>query len=164
MTVHRQTAGKTVGKSELAVILGCNTRTLALWEQEEMPFSVSKEHKARHVYNTARVIDWLIKRQLRDIGSLDLDDERAKLAREQSEYTRLKNEERKGNLIALPDAIVVVQKAANSIRQKIINAKMDDADKSKLLEELNALGDENFETAGGAAAGEETDENEEATE
>ena len=149
------TRGKEVQKSELATILGLSIQTIQLWSAEGMPFRVepaaNKQSVNANIYNTAEVIKWWIRREQAAVGGLDLSDERAKLAREQTEYTKLKNEERRGNLIALEDAIVTVQKSATAIRQKIIAAKMEEADKAKLLEEINALGEQDFGDADGAA-------------
>jgi phage terminase Nu1 subunit (DNA packaging protein) len=82
----------------------------------------------------------MIKREQAAAGSFNLSDERANLAREQAEYARLKNEERKGNLLPLDLVVTAVQKAAVAIRQKIVNSPLSVDDKSKLLEEIHALG------------------------
>lgn len=135
----RPTGGKIVGKSELSGILGVGPKSIVIWQGEGLPFKVAENGKSNE-YNTAEVIRWMIKREQAAAGSFNLSDERANLAREQAEYARLKNEERKGNLLPLDLVVTAVQKAAVAIRQKIVNAPMSVDDKSKLLEEIHALG------------------------
>jgi phage terminase Nu1 subunit (DNA packaging protein) len=114
-------------------------KSIVIWQGEGLPFKIAENGKSNE-YNTAEVIRWMIKREQAAAGSFNLSDERANLAREQAEYARLKNEERKGNLLPLDLVVTAVQKAAVAIRQKIVNSPLSVDDKSKLLEEIHALG------------------------
>lgn len=134
----RPTGGKIVGKSELSAILGVGPKSIVIWQSEGLPFTVAENGKANE-YNTAEVIRWMIKRETKAVGALVLNDEKANLAKEQAEYARLKNEEKRGNVIPLEQVIFAVQKAAAAIRQKIVNCPMHPTDKLKVLDEIHAL-------------------------
>lgn len=137
-------AGKSVGKVELAAILGKTTQTLSAWQAEGMPFVKGEGKGAHNEYNTALVIEWLIRRETKD--GLDLDAERAKLAKEQAESAKRKNALAAGEVLDKNVAKVVVQRAAYAIRQKIVSSSMNHADKQAVLTDIKSLRDIDFET------------------
>ena len=130
-------AGKIVNKHELAAILGKTPKTLTIWQAEGMPFAKSETNGHANDYNTAEVIAWLIRRETS--SGLDLNEERAKLAKEQTEGSRLKNEERRGELIPLAAVVDIAQRAAQAIRQKIISSSLSQEEQNILLTDINSL-------------------------
>lgn len=134
--------GKIVNKAELAAILGRSAQSLTAWQAEGMPYVKSEEKGGDNAYNTAEIIAWIIRRETSD--GLDLNAERAKLAKEQTESSRLKNEERRGELIPLPAVIEIAQRAAHAIRQKIVGCSMTEDEKNVLLTDINSLANADY--------------------
>jgi phage terminase Nu1 subunit (DNA packaging protein) len=130
-------AGKIVTKTELSAILGKTPKTLTIWQAEGMPHTPGERPTDPITYNTHSVIDWLIAREAH--GGLDLETERALLARQQTETARLRNEEKKGELVPLAAVVEIAQRAAFAIRQKIVSSKLTDDEKRALLIDINNL-------------------------
>ncbi len=135
-------AGKTVNKSELAAITGVTTKTITVWQAEGMPYVEAAEVGTDNTYNTAAVIRWWIQRETK--GGFDLDEERAKQAREQTETARLRNEAMRGEMVPLADAIDLAQRAAYALRQKIVTCSMTDEEKQAALTDIHSLANEDF--------------------
>ncbi len=135
-------AGKTVNKSELAAITGVTTKTITVWQSEGMPYTEAAEVGSDNTYNTAAVIRWWILRETK--GGLDLDEERAKQAKEQTETARLRNEAMRGEMVPLADAIDLAQRAAYALRQKIVTSSMTEEEKQAALTDIHSLANTDF--------------------
>jgi len=152
--------GKLVTKTELAAIIGKTPKTLTIWQSEGLPHIPPEKAGDPVQYNTVQVIDWMIRRETK--AGPDVNDERARLAQQQTESARLRNERAKGNLILLDDAKTVAERACNAIRQKIINCSMSHEDKQALLTDIHGLGAADFSAVD--ASGEEDDTTEDGSE
>ena len=137
-------AGKVCGKTELAAIFGVTPKTINVWQEEGMPFVPAPGAGEGNSYNTLEVIRWRIAREKGQSGVLDLDAERARLAKEQADSKAMANEIDRGTMIDLEAAKIIVQRGAFAIRQKIINSRLSKEEKQALLVEINALGDNDF--------------------
>lgn len=135
-------AGKIVLKTELAAIIGKTPKTITIWQNEGMPYFEATGSGKGNTFNTVEVIEWMIRRENKT--GPDVNEERAKLAAAQTESAYLRNEERKGNLIALDLAKSVVERAAFAIRQKIVNSGLTKQEKQSLLTDIAALGSADF--------------------
>lgn len=97
--------GKYVNKSELAEILGKSERTLTTWQKNGMPISVDGGGRGyANTYDTAEVIDWLLRNELEkhlntDQQVLDYDYERARLTHNQANKVEMENAVMRGDLI-----------------------------------------------------------------
>ncbi len=139
-------AGKVCGKSEMAAIFGVTPKTITVWQEEGMPFYPPPSKGEANSYNTLDVIRWRIAREKGYGGgdTLDLDTERARLAKEQADSKAMSNELDRGEMINLEAAMIIVQRSAFAIRQKIINSDLSKEAKQALLVDINSLGDQDF--------------------
>lgn len=85
--------GKQVNGSELAGILGVSVQTLATWRKDGMPVEKEGSGRAGNVYDTAKVIEWMVNRRTGRAagGSGDADDHEVRLAKERADNLALKN-------------------------------------------------------------------------
>lgn len=95
--------GKAVNKKELALILGKSEASLTAWQHEGMPVTKITGQRGNQ-YDTAEIIEWLIKRAISGKGEhnaqvYDLNVERARLAKEQADKTEFDNQVRRGELV-----------------------------------------------------------------
>lgn len=131
--------GKLVNKSDLAAVFGVSQQTLTRWQKEGMPHVAAEGKGDENEYDTAECIAWWGKRELRNHGKFDLNDEKAKLAREQTEHAKRRNELQKGNVIKISELREVLQRLCGGLRQKIISSGMSKAEKNALLEDIQAM-------------------------
>lgn len=131
-------AGKIVTKAELCAIIAKDPKTITIWQNEGMPYLPAGPGKRDNEYNTAEVIRWMIKRETKE--GMDVDQERAHLARAQTEAARLRNEEKRGNLISLDAVVAVLQRATFALRQCIVNYPMPEELRRQIIERIHALG------------------------
>ena len=88
-----------VNKRELSELLNVSERTLTSWQKEGMPVADKGGRGAAHRYDVADVVRWLTARGGTERESLDLNAERARLARAQAERTELALARERGLLI-----------------------------------------------------------------
>lgn len=131
-------------KTELAAILGRSVKTLTVWQNEGMPYDTPTALGGPNSYNTQAVIAWLIRRETKQ--GLDLDVERAQLAREQTEIARHKNRMLAGETIPLKDAIRIAQTFVFAVRQKIVTSHLSTDEKNGILADLRAMANVDFTT------------------
>jgi len=88
-----------ITKEEAAYLLNANVRTLTKWQNLEVnPLPILKAGKRgkESLYDPQVLFSWKLKRELSNVieidgEKLDLDEQRARLAKEQTEATALKN-------------------------------------------------------------------------
>ncbi len=95
---------KKVNKVELAEILGVNERTLSTWQKNGLPIEDRHVHGRENLYDTAKVIQWLIQRHSQNLTRsggeiLDLEAEKARLTKAQADSTELKLAQQRGELL-----------------------------------------------------------------
>ena len=110
---------KQVNKRELAEILNVSERTLTDWQKQGMPHQVATAKGHANTYITGDVIGWLNER---NTGSddVDLNHERALLARAQREKTQLEVDRLKGLSIDADVVEKVWTGMMMNARQKIL--------------------------------------------
>lgn len=92
--------GEIVNKAKLAKILGKTEPTLTTWQKEGMPIKKLGERKGQsNTYDTAAVIDWLIKRS--SDTNTAMEKAKLRLTEAQAEMEELKVLEKKEELIPL---------------------------------------------------------------
>ena len=136
-------AGTTISKTQLCAFWAITPKTAMVWQEEGMPFTPPETVGGANTYNSVAVLKWWLKRNTKD--GMDVNEERARLARAQTESANLRNEEKRGNLIPMDLAGEVAQRAAFAIRQKIVNSSMTDSEKRAILVDIHALGDMEFD-------------------
>lgn len=129
-------------KSELCVALGVETKAVTRWHNEGLPYIPAKDTGESNIYDLPVVIRWWIKRETK--GGMDVNEERAKLAKEQTETARLRNVERRGEMIPLSAVVEIAQRAAHAIRQKIVSCSMSEDEKNVLLTDINSLANADY--------------------
>jgi phage terminase Nu1 subunit (DNA packaging protein) len=60
--------GKIVNQAELALLLGKSDVTIWEWQKEGLPIARQGVRGTEHQYDSAEVIDWLVKRELARAG------------------------------------------------------------------------------------------------
>lgn len=133
--------GKIVSKNELAAFWDKTPKTLTIWQNQGMPYIKAPNPGEENQYDTAECTEWRIRRES---GKVDPGAEKAALLKEQAEQARRRNAKEKGELIALKDARMVVQRAAYAIRQKIVTSGLSHADKQALLVDIQSLRNVDF--------------------
>ena len=118
--------GKLVNKTELSEIIGKTQKTLTTWQSQGMPFKLAGKRGTSNEYDTADVIDWIVKRELdkylgSDGESYDLEKERSRLTHHQANKTALEEDVLKGELI--PSDVVKNEwsKMVSSMRAKMLS-------------------------------------------
>lgn len=97
--------GKVVSQAELCEILGVVPMTIARLEERGFPCIEKGAGRAPSKYDTQDCIQWLIEHEKRKLTQtpdgqfIDLDQERARLTREQADKVAMDNEERRRRLV-----------------------------------------------------------------
>lgn len=135
---------KTVNKTELAKILGVTQKTLTEWQAEDppMPMTKGKSTRAGNTYDTAKVIAWMIERQIgKRLGSdghdkLDAAYEKARKDKEAADKLALENRVRRGELLEAAEVLARYGQLVHAARTKLrsIGSKL-----AKRVEGLPAL-------------------------
>lgn len=154
--------GAIVNKQELSEILGKSERTLTTWQKNGMPIAVDGVRGSSNQYDTAKVIEWLISREVGKLtvsgdGTVhDYDSERARLTFHQANKTALEESVLKGTLIPAErvesfqcdmvsafraKVLAIPTKAAHAILGLDDLSEAQDVLKSFLYEALNELAD-----------------------
>ena len=128
----------------MAAILGRSVRQITLWQNQGLPFTSAETRGGQHSYDTAEVIDWIIRREAK--GGLDKEEQQAQLLKEQTEIARRRNQVESGELIELEKCIFVVQRIMFAIRQKIVSAPLPMETRQAILVDLQTLKTVDFES------------------
>lgn len=88
-----------VNKERLSKILGISARTLTEYQKEGMPIEKEGKRGQSNTYDTAKVIEWLVKRAADSTG--EMDKAKLRLAIAQANKAELEVEEMQGDLIPL---------------------------------------------------------------
>lgn len=70
--------------------------------------------------------------------------EKARLAREQADRVAFDNAQKRGEFIAVVDAVRLARRYVHAVRQKIVALTITEEEKQTILAELRRLADENF--------------------
>ena len=122
-------SGEVVNRSRLAVVFGVARTTVDAWVAEGCPMikrPASKGDPAE--FDTAEVHAWLIKRAVTRATAdrpaagdqLDLEAERALLAREQRIAQEMKNQAARGQLLPRAEVTAAVQSAFTRVRARML--------------------------------------------
>lgn len=111
--------GEIVNKQRLAKIIGVTVRTLSEWQKEGLPIKKNGLRGQSNDYDTATVIEWLIKRA----SDTDAEMERARirLTSAQADKTELEVEELRGNLISLDNMKYLWANVLGTFRARILS-------------------------------------------
>ena len=131
----------TCNKSQLASILGVTTRTLTDWQKEYPPLPIQKtgEVGRSNTYDVGLCVRWYIQREKNDAEQLDLDQERALLAREQRLRTEQDRLSKADELLNRESVLRTWSGVLAELRAKILNADLTDQIKSDLIENLRDI-------------------------
>lgn len=69
----------------------------------------------------------------------DYQAEKTKLAKEQAEKVAIDNEERRGELIRVEDALEIAQRFCHAIRQRLLASSLVDGEKNDILKDIRRL-------------------------
>ena len=121
---------KPKNQAELADVFGTSTNTLGKWKRLGMP-----------VDDTARAIDWKVRYELGRTGeeTLNLEDERALLAREQRLKVEQDRKARTGQLLEADAVLKMWSGIIAEMRSKILNTDLPDQTKADLIEDLRDI-------------------------
>lgn len=87
-----------VNKRELAKIFGVAEETITQWMKAGMPIKAQRKGTRGNEYETVDCIRWYLHRDSSGAGALDLNQERARLAKAQADKTELEAAELRGEL------------------------------------------------------------------
>lgn len=88
---------KIVNQAELSMILGKSDVTIWKWQEEGLPIARQGTRGTEHQYDTAEVIDWLVKRELAKAGKGEKPSERE--ARLRGDVLELELQEKRNVLV-----------------------------------------------------------------
>jgi phage terminase Nu1 subunit (DNA packaging protein) len=134
---RRAIAGRIVGRPELCQTFGITKYEAEKWVQAgcpvvERPSGPGGEWR----FDTADVADWLAQRALAAAGlkkPLDLESERARLAREQADAQELKNAQARGELLPANEVEGLWQSAAGRCRSILLGIPNSSAERIVLI-------------------------------
>ncbi len=109
--------GEIVNKVRLAKILGKSERTLTEWQKEGMPTKKKGARGQSNTYDTAKVIEWLIKKESDAITKMDA--AKLRLVEAQAELEELKVAEKKEELIPIDKMKLLWSGVLGTFRQRI---------------------------------------------
>lgn len=110
--------GKIVNKAELAKTLGRSERNLTELQKEGLPVKKIRERGQSNDYDTADVINWLIKRASDTSGAMEKAKLRLTVA--QADKAELEADELRGSLIRLDDMKTAWLNVFGSFRARIL--------------------------------------------
>ena len=119
--------GKMVNKTELAEILGKTPQTLTTWQGNGMPFKLAGKRGTSNEYDTAEVIQWMIRRDIEklsvntDGNVYDLEAERSRLTHHQANKTALEEQVLRGDLIPVEKVIAVWSGQLSNMKAKLLS-------------------------------------------
>lgn len=125
--------GEIVNKQRLQAILGKDHKTILKWQKEGLPIEKEGKRGESTLFNTEKVIDWMVKRA----SATDAELERARIRsiNATAEKTELEVEEMKGNLIALDEMKGMWAKVLGAFRARVLSMP------SRLTPQLAAVRD-----------------------
>lgn len=88
-----------VNKRQLAATFGVSEETITQWQNKGMPIVSQRKGTQGNEYETADCIRWFANRDAGGDGALDLNQERARLAKAQADKTTLEAAELKGEMV-----------------------------------------------------------------
>jgi phage terminase Nu1 subunit (DNA packaging protein) len=118
-TKPAQSAGETRNKVGIARMFGVSVKIVETWIAQGMPVvSAPSTRNGEYRISTAAALDWHLDRMAASAGELDLDAERARLAKEQADGQALKNEALRESLIPTAE-VTAGWAAAQAVVRKI---------------------------------------------
>lgn len=113
--------GEVVNKARLCLLTGRSRPQIDRWIIEGCPVvEAAKDKGGEWKFNTAQVFDWLELRSEADDEKIDLNDERARLAREQADHQALKNAALRSELLPADEVIAGWQSAIGRARALLL--------------------------------------------
>ena len=122
---------RSLSQADAARILGKTGRTLRYWTDQGAP------RNADGTYSIPDLVEWLITKSASSGGDLNLEAERARLAKEQADKTALENEVRRGRLVEAEEVLRTWTDLIAAARARLL------AMPSKLGPMLTNVGDAN---------------------
>ena len=131
----------TCNKAQLAEMLGVTVRTLSSWSREFPPLPVHQKGEGRkgNLYDVGLCVKWYIAREKTSGQHLDLDQERANLAKMQALRTEQAIKEKSKDLLNRESVERMWSGIITELRAKILNADLTDEIKSNLIEGLRDI-------------------------
>lgn len=133
-----------VNKNQLAAAFNVDPKTITKWQHMGLPHTKPEAGGEANAYSLPECIKWYVRFKTKD--GLDLDAERAKVAKEDAERKRRENEIEAGKVITVEAAKMVTQRAASAIRQVVRTSAMTEQDKQRMLVAIHQLKSVDFET------------------
>ncbi len=106
-------------RKDTAKIFGISTESLSKWVHKGCPVE-GKKGRELQLY-LPDVVAWRLDRVTDNVEALDLQKERARLAKEQADKTAMENEERRGNLVDVTKIAPLWANLAASIKTKFLS-------------------------------------------
>ena len=112
--------GRQVSKVELAEILGVSERSLSSWQMEPgFPFEPGELRGQENIYDTARVIQWWLQRELGKASSAEL--ERQRLTSAQADLKQLELARARGRVVDAAGAAAAARRCARETRDRLLD-------------------------------------------
>jgi len=115
-------------KRQLSEVVGVSTQAITQWQKHpNFPIRAAGKRGAGNVYETADVIRWMCRREVEKLttGSqgerLDLEAERARLAKEQADKTELGNKVLRGELVPVTEPAALLEKVIVAFRSRVLS-------------------------------------------
>ncbi|GBE14687.1 phage DNA packaging protein Nu1 [bacterium BMS3Abin14] len=114
-----------VSKKRLSQITGIAERTLTRYQAEGMPYESAAKRGQPNVYNISQILAWLLDREKSKTTEreLDLNTERARLARAQAEKVEVENRVRAGELVKTAVVVKSVAEFCRIVKEMIYTAQ-----------------------------------------
>jgi phage terminase Nu1 subunit (DNA packaging protein) len=126
--------GEEVGMPRLMQLLGKNRFAIEQLIGEGLPVVSRPESRGGHwVFNTAQVFHWMANRHVGGEVKLDLNAERARLAKEQADAQELKNRVSRGELLPASEVEGLWQSAAGRCRSILLGIPNSSAERIVLI-------------------------------
>ncbi len=111
---HKKQRFRKLDQTDIAEVHGVTSRTIREWGEQGLPRNPDGS------YDGPATIEWRIARSTG--GALDLDQERARLAKEQADKTALENAQRRGELVDLNTIGEELGRALAAFRARLLGA------------------------------------------
>ena len=128
-------------KSQLAEILGVTVRSITDWQKEFPPLPIHQKAEGRrgNSYEVALCVRWFLNREIETAETLNLEQERAKLAKMQALKTEQAIKEKAGELLNRESVLRMWSGIISELRSKILNTDLTDEMKASLIDDLREI-------------------------
>jgi phage terminase Nu1 subunit (DNA packaging protein) len=113
-----EAAGRKVDQAELAEIFGVAPKTIWEWQAEGLPFEPRAATGAEHLFDTAKALTWLLRREVNKAAGGETQKDR--LARVQADRIELEIAEKRGQLVPFAEIEPQWGRVVDAIRTELL--------------------------------------------